>query len=86
VNDAKAGWNKLHHDVREVCKSSVAQSLLQGKKVGILQVRICQTPEEELRIIKTLIAAGGRFLGMQTSDQEVERWLLKQIAGIRTAG
>jgi serine/threonine protein kinase len=84
VNDAKAGWNMLHHDVREVCKSSVAQSLLQGKKVGILQVRMCQTPEEELRIIKTLIAAGGKFLGMQTSDADVEKWLLKQIAQVRT--
>jgi serine/threonine protein kinase/DNA-directed RNA polymerase subunit RPC12/RpoP len=84
VGEAKAGWRYLSRDIRANLDPAFAPSIYKGQKVGILEVSICQTPAELLRIIKTLICSGGEFLGLNAVDPQVADWLRRQVATVRT--
>ena len=80
---AKDAWKFLNHDIRRALKPEIAMSMHRGQKVAILEIKMCQSPPEELRIIKALICARGEYLGVTTSEQPVADWLRKQIQMVK---
>jgi serine/threonine protein kinase len=80
---AKDAWKFLNHDIRRALKPEIAMSMHRGQKVAILEIKMCQSPPEELRIIKALICARGEYLGVTTSEQPVADWLRKQIKMVK---
>jgi serine/threonine protein kinase len=83
VEDVKKALGFLRKDVRDIARKVIAPTLVKGAKAAVLDITVCLSPTEHFGVIKTLVAAGGAFMGMECEDAEFQNWFRRQVSTLR---
>jgi serine/threonine protein kinase len=79
VEAAKSALDRIDREVRRTARKVISPSMIAGRRVGILEITTSLSPQDELEMLKALMGAGGRFLGLSASDPAVGEWLLNRV-------